>query len=71
MILAGLISIALQSPKFTFTTTTKPKPGAYLVETNENLASPAIVIKGNNITLDFTGFVLSGTPSSTEPDQRK
>ena len=71
MILAGLISIALQSPKFTFTTTTKPKPGAYLVETNENLNSPAIVIKGNNITLDFTGFVLSGTPSSTEPDQRK
>ena len=31
---------------------------------------PAIVISGSNITVDFDGAVLRGTPATTEPDER-
>src|SRR5688500_2922879 len=31
----------------------------------------AITIRGNNITVDFNGAVLRGTPATVEPDQRK
>jgi len=32
---------------------------------------PAITIRGNNLTVDFKGATLRGTPSAVEPDQRK
>ena len=33
--------------------------------------TPAIVIRGNNLTVDFHDAVLRGTPATTEPDERK
>jgi parallel beta-helix repeat protein len=71
MILAGLLSVAFQSPKFTFVKSGTATVGAFLVETKEDLSAPAVVVKGNNITLDFKGFVLSGTKGTVDPDQRK
>lgn len=33
--------------------------------------TPAITIRGDNITVDFNKIALRGTPTTTEPDQRK
>lgn len=33
--------------------------------------TPAITVRGNDVTVDFNGAVLRGTPASEEPDQRK
>src|SRR5262245_37976743 len=38
---------------------------------SEDLNSAALYVKGNNITVDFQGTVLEGTPQSVEPDKRK
>ena len=55
-------------------------PRDYLISTPQGTAkagdeeiptlSPAIVIKGNNLVVDFAGATLRGTPGKTEPDQR-
>jgi nitrous oxidase accessory protein NosD len=33
--------------------------------------TPAIVVRGNNITVDFGGATLQGSPRTVQPDQRK
>ncbi|HVT12755.1 MAG TPA: right-handed parallel beta-helix repeat-containing protein [Fimbriimonadaceae bacterium] len=45
--------------------------GTYRIPTGEDLKTPAIRIQGNDITVDFKGAILEGTPQTTEPDQRK
>lgn len=42
-----------------------------LPSADETGRSAAITIRGNNITVDFAGSTLYGTPGSTEPDKRK
>lgn len=43
----------------------------HLSDTHEKGESGAVVIKGDNITVDFGGTVLEGTPPETVPDARK
>lgn len=47
----------------------KFKPNEFLA-TSKGVDSPAIRIKGNNITIDFGGATLRGTKTSAESDQR-
>ncbi len=50
----------------------KVRPGDVLSANNaEDGRSGALTIKGNNITVDFSGATLRGTPGTTEPDLRK
>lgn len=45
--------------------------GEYLKPSDASLLRPAYSVSGNNITLDFKGVILRGTPKTAEPDQRK
>lgn len=44
-------------------------PGQYLRLSRDD--QPALVIRGDNITVDFQNATLLGSPITTEPDQRK
>jgi len=49
----------------------KLKPGVSLIaNADETAKSGAIVIRGNNITVDFAGATLRGTPEDADPDKR-
>ncbi|HVL39811.1 MAG TPA: right-handed parallel beta-helix repeat-containing protein [Fimbriimonadaceae bacterium] len=59
------------TPGMVITQSTTMRPGTYRIETNENLQTPALTVRGNNITVDFKGAILEGTPQTTEPNARK
>lgn len=44
------------------------KPGTYLLK--GGTSTPALTVKGDGITVDFSGVVLRGTPAAAQPDQR-
>jgi len=44
-------------------------PGTYLLPAAADLKTPAITIRGDNITVDFTGVTLIGSPDSADPDE--
>lgn len=44
------------------------RPGAYQLR-SANLDTPAIVVRGNDITLDLKGVELNGSPAGTAPDR--
>jgi len=44
------------------------KPGTYRLTASEDLKMPALVVRGNNITVDFNGAVLAGSPDGADPD---
>ena len=44
-------------------------PGTYLLRGGE--AAPAMTIRGDNLTVDFAGVVLRGTPAAAMPDARR
>jgi nitrous oxidase accessory protein NosD len=48
--------------------TTTIRPGTYRISASEDLATPAITIRGENITVDFSGAVLAGGPDNADPD---
>jgi hypothetical protein len=54
------------------TKSTKLRPGTFVLPApgDENGAA-SIVIRGNNLNIDFNGAVLRGSPSTADPDQRK
>jgi parallel beta-helix repeat protein len=54
-----------------FTILRPTKPGTYLIKTAEDFSEPALILKGNNETIDLKGMVFRGTEPSVEPDQRK
>ena len=54
-----------------FTIVRPNKPGTYIISTSEDLSQPALVLKGNNETIDLKGMVFRGTELNVEPDQRK
>ncbi len=68
-------------PGMTLTKSCKVAAYDYLIPTQQGTAkagdeeiptlSPAIVIKGNNLVIDFAGSVLRGSPSTVDPDKRK
>ncbi|MDQ3489204.1 MAG: right-handed parallel beta-helix repeat-containing protein [Acidobacteriota bacterium] len=45
------------------------RPGIYRLSAAADLETPAITIRGENITVDFTGVTLDGSPDSADPDQ--
>src|SRR5437870_5491055 len=49
--------------------TSRVKPGAYLLAGGET--TPALTVRGDGITVDFSGVVLRGTPATIMPDGRK
>lgn len=44
------------------------KPGVYRLPASEDLKTPALIIRGNNITIDFNGAVLAGSADEADPD---
>lgn len=70
LVLAGFVG-QVSAPKVVISKSQKLKPGVVNITTPENLNTPAVLIRGNNLTLDFTGVEYRGTPLNTEPDQRK
>lgn len=54
-----------------FTIVRPTKPGTYVIKTAEDLSQPALVLKGNNETIDLKGMVFRGSDPSVEPEQRK
>jgi nitrous oxidase accessory protein NosD len=45
------------------------RPGTYRLSGSADLKSPAITIRGENITVDFTGATLIGSAEAADPDQ--
>jgi nitrous oxidase accessory protein NosD len=59
----------LPKPGLVVQSTARIKPGTYLL--GGTVAAPALTVRGNNITVDFSGVVLRGTPATILPDARK
>ncbi|MCW5942371.1 MAG: right-handed parallel beta-helix repeat-containing protein [Fimbriimonadaceae bacterium] len=54
-------------PGLVITRSVKVKPGVYKLA-SKDLNTPAIVVRGKGITVDFNGAVLSGSPGAKLPD---
>jgi len=55
----------------TFSASARIVPKVYrLANKSEDLRGAALYVKANNITIDFQGAVLEGTPQTTEPNLR-
>src|SRR3954449_12893665 len=69
--LACLIFLLLQQPVTagTVITRTQRLPAGTHTLASADLAHPAIVIRGSNITVDFTGVTLQGAPADTDPNR--
>src|SRR4051794_16505556 len=69
--LAWLIFLLLQQPVTagTVITRTQRLPAGTHTLASADLAHPAIVIRGSNITVDFTGVTLQGAPADTDPNR--
>ena len=44
-------------------------PGIYRLAAAADLNTPAITVRGDNVTLDLTGVTLIGSPDSADPDE--
>jgi parallel beta-helix repeat protein len=44
------------------------RPATYRLAAAEGLTRPAVIIRGDNITVDFNGAVLAGGPGDADPD---
>jgi nitrous oxidase accessory protein NosD len=44
------------------------RPGVYRLSASADLQTPAITIRGSNITVDFNGATLLGSPQNADPD---
>jgi nitrous oxidase accessory protein NosD len=44
------------------------RPGSYILSASSDLKTPAITVRGENITVDFNGAVLAGTGDRQDPD---
>jgi parallel beta-helix repeat protein len=51
------------------TTSVQIKKGSYLLNGNDSLKTPVIVIEGDNITVDFNGCVLQGSNDKKYPNE--
>ena len=50
------------------TESTTVRPGTYRLNASSDLSTPAVTIRGNNITVDFNGAVLAGGADGADPD---
>ncbi|HYT76773.1 MAG TPA: right-handed parallel beta-helix repeat-containing protein, partial [Vicinamibacterales bacterium] len=70
-ILAAVFALATQPPKSVGETiivkTTRMTPDVY-TRTSADLDHPVFVIRGSNISVDFTGVILRGAPPEADPD---
>lgn len=66
MSLVGLVPTVTLKPGMVITESVRVKPGVYSLP-SENLEKPAITIKGKNITVDFSGATLKGSPKAANP----
>jgi hypothetical protein len=69
--LMWLLILLLQRPVTAGTVITRSQAlpaGVHLVASADS-AHPAVVIRGSNITVDFTGVTLQGAPAGTDPDK--
>lgn len=57
-------------PGMVITTSTRIAPGTYRIPALPAADSAAIIIRGRNITVDFNGAVLLGSPDAARPDER-
>src|SRR5689334_17768116 len=75
VVLALCATVALaQKPEagMVITKSARLKGGTYVIpNTSTDPYSGVITIQGDNITVDFKGVVLEGSPENTAPDQRK
>jgi nitrous oxidase accessory protein NosD len=44
------------------------KPGTYRLKASDDLGQPALIVRGSNITIDFNGATLTGSPGGADPD---
>ncbi len=69
LLLAGGPGPVALSPGLVLSSSTVLKPGVYRIASGGD-SKPAIVIRGNNLTLDFRSVVLEGSPTTVDPDKR-
>ena len=63
--------ISKLAPGMRITASTNVRRGSWILPSSDTqLKTPAIVISGNDIIVDFGGSTLRGTAISTEPDMR-
>lgn len=65
---ASVQSFQLSRPGLVLTKSARVKPGNYQLKSVGR--TPALIVRGNGITVDFTGAVLRGTPATAMPDAR-
>ncbi len=44
------------------------RPGTYRVNAPDDFSQPALTVRGSNITIDFNGATLTGSPEGADPD---
>lgn len=74
MILIGLTTLLLSGQvdhKMIILKSAKFGPGLHRIASPEDLRVPAVLVKGDGITIDFGGATFEGTPQITNPNERK
>ncbi|HTM25783.1 MAG TPA: NosD domain-containing protein [Vicinamibacterales bacterium] len=70
-VLAAVLAFATQRPQSNGTTiivkSTRVAPGSY-TRTSADLDHPVFIIRGSNLTVDFSGVTLHGGPPGADPD---
>ena len=69
--LVWLLFLLLQRPvtAATVITRTERLPAGVHLLASADAAHPALIIRGSNITVEFTGVTLQGAPAGTDPDK--
>ncbi|MFZ4506276.1 MAG: right-handed parallel beta-helix repeat-containing protein [Fimbriimonas sp.] len=70
MLLATLQKPVTLVPGTRLTKSVRIAPGVYRLPSRADLSRPALVVEGNNLTLDFSGVILEGTDQRLDPDKR-
>jgi hypothetical protein len=72
VVMAAPLQTVVPKAGIVITRPVKFKAGTYLIEASDETGKGgAIAIRGNGLTVDFSGVVLRGTPETAEPDARK
>jgi parallel beta-helix repeat protein len=66
-LLAQVPTVELR-PGLVITRSVRVAPRTYRIAAPKSLDSAVIVVRGNDITVDFAGATLAGTPASADPD---
>ena len=63
------LPVVVPHPGLVVTSSARIRPGAYALASGER--SPALTVRGDGITVDFTGATLRGTRETAMPDARR